>query len=300
MRARSRRRRRRTAPSSGHSRRRGSRAGRRGSAPSSRRRCRRSACSARAGDRRRHPGTSAAPPRRRPAAASRSRSSIRPRPGTPRRFRRRERRWLRRRASARRRVCSRVRRKSVRTLRTRAIGSGRRRRRSSTPSPRRVIRSERSTSWTTPSSTSATSRRVELVPRSIAPTRIYLRGTSPVTARSRSRASPTAPSRVRPRASRPLETIDGGEEIVALRGCMLAARRELLDRAEQPLGRGAPAGCERDERVPRLPGSDADEDAARDGREDEKAQRSPQKGVHWLVYCRSRRGVEQSGSSPGS
>src|SRR6185312_14176701 len=57
------------------------------------------------------------------------------------------------------------------TLRTRATGTGSRRRRSSTPSPRRVIRVSRATSVTFPSSTSATSRRVELVPRSTAATR---------------------------------------------------------------------------------------------------------------------------------
>ena len=48
------------------------------------------------------------------------------------------------------------------------------RRRSSTPSPRRVIRSARATSSTPPSATSATSRRVEFVPRSIAPTRTWI------------------------------------------------------------------------------------------------------------------------------
>ncbi len=61
---------------------------------------------------------------------------------------------------------------SVRQLRTRAIGSGRRRRRLSTPSPRRVIVSRRVTSSSLSPSTSATRRRVEFVPRSTAATRL--------------------------------------------------------------------------------------------------------------------------------
>src|SRR5213078_1277362 len=63
------------------------------------------------------------------------------------------------------------RRKSTRTLRARAIGAGRRRFRSSTPSPSRVIFCRRTTSSRRPSSTSVTSRRMELVPRSTDATR---------------------------------------------------------------------------------------------------------------------------------
>src|SRR5213080_3599528 len=64
-----------------------------------------------------------------------------------------------------------VRRYSDSTLRTRAIGSGSRRRRPSTPSPSRVTRVSRARSRIRPLSMSATSRRVELVPRSTAATR---------------------------------------------------------------------------------------------------------------------------------
>src|SRR3989442_2264340 len=52
------------------------------------------------------------------------------------------------------------------------MAAGRRRLRSSTPSPRRVMRVSRAMSERRPSSTSATRRRVELVPRSTAATRL--------------------------------------------------------------------------------------------------------------------------------
>ena len=61
---------------------------------------------------------------------------------------------------------------SERQLRTRAIGTGRSRRRSSTPSPSRVIVSRRVTSSSRSPSTSATRSRVEFVPRSTAATRV--------------------------------------------------------------------------------------------------------------------------------
>ena len=65
---------------------------------------------------------------------------------------------------------------SERQFRTRAIGTGRRRLRRSTPSPSRVIVNRRATSSSRSPSTSATRSRVEFVPRSTAATRLIWPG----------------------------------------------------------------------------------------------------------------------------
>ena len=78
-------------------------------------------------------------------------------------------------------------------LRTRAIGTGRSRRRASTPSPSRVIaQPARRPRSTRPASTSATSSRVEFVPRSTAATRVTSSGRTPRTPPTSARA-PRAP-----------------------------------------------------------------------------------------------------------
>ena len=108
---------------------------------------------------------------------------------------------------------------------------------SSTPSPSRVIASRRTISLTLPSSTSATSSRVELVPRSTAPT---------LTGRARTRTcgapgrAPREPRRAARRAargtcaSRPVASVSRAAAASASREVALDLARDSLMRSTSP------------------------------------------------------------------
>ena len=116
--------------------------------------------------RRRRRRRSAAPPRRRRGSRRRGRSARAARPGTSRGWRRRGRRWSRSRSPARPELLVDRRCSAATAAQTSSIASAASWPEVSTPRPSRVTVERRSSSRTRPSTTSATSSRVEFVPMS--------------------------------------------------------------------------------------------------------------------------------------